>query len=68
MTERPSMWSQAMLTRYAAEAVCPNADCGEMNLKTKKHLITVNELGAAECAKCGEEWTAPRPVVRAVNE
>lgn len=66
MTTRPSMWSQVMMARYLDDAVCP--ECREMNTRTRKHMIDVNELGAAECAKCGAEWQAPRYVATAVNE
>jgi len=68
MAERVSPWSQVMMSNWLAEASCPNQHCGEMNMKGKKHLITMNELGAAECAKCGTEWQAPRYVAKAVNE
>lgn len=69
MSERSSMWSQVMLSRWLATAVCPNQPtCDETNVKHRKPLIELNEQGRAYCNACGHMWTAPRPVVRAVNE
>ena len=66
MSERRSMWSEVMMARGLAEAVCP--DCGETNTKGRKHLIELNEQGSAYCNACGFSFQAIRPTVRAVNE
>jgi len=66
VTERISMWSQVMQSRYIADAVCPQ--CGETNRKGCKHLFEINEQGYVYCNACGLSYVAPRPTVRAVNE
>lgn len=65
MTDRPSMWSQVVLSRWIASARCPQCHVG--NQPMRKRILELHEDNTVLCLNCGHWFEAKRPPVEPVG-